>query len=402
MSRDMRIANADLFLYLDSFAALDDDKFWDELDEEGAYALESAGETRWVSFGLPKDASEDDIIQQLWAEGMEESEANHIVEALSSPHELLKYLTFESGLAVTYSPQKMIIGAQFRERPIALVFGFQKVLGAAGSAVWSGPLVIDEPRYVSAGILASASEGKIPVPNATRAKIKDVIDGECSSTGTGSRYLGHDASEIVSLFPSAGLIVGPEGQSVIESFSSFCFEMCLRESRGYSTWLDNSLIEMLTRLVGSRVDLPHAALAWSVLAHDPRQLFMELYRCLEATYAHTRVTRLRSRLGIDMSWDAVATILHQTLRWRATESEAIKDVVASLDVVTRDHLASAFGSAGSGGSSIDSVAKSIYDTRNAIVHFRPGLQSVSVEDYDWCAICSAMVLAVLDRLDGIY
>ncbi|TQN01026.1 hypothetical protein FHX68_1165, partial [Microbacterium lacticum] len=35
---------------------------------------------------------------------------------------------------------------------------------------------------------------------------------------------------------------------------------------------------------------------------DPRSLFMSLYRCVEATYAHDKATKLKQGLSIEHEW----------------------------------------------------------------------------------------------------
>src|SRR5438034_1749124 len=70
--------------------------------------------------------------------------------------------------------------------------------------------------------------------------------------------------------------------------------------------------------------VPYDTLCRSVLDLDPSALFLALYRCLEALYAHGLVRELSNTLKITMSWIEMAQILEAKLGWYPREEPSLE------------------------------------------------------------------------------
>jgi hypothetical protein len=119
---------------------------------------------------------------------------------------------------------------------------------------------------------------------------------------------------------------------------------------------------------------------------------MSLYRCVEATYAHDKATKLKNDLSIEHEWHKIAEVLENAMSWRPLEASSLNVVLAvakeddlrevceCLNVTLQDdtYLPSAAG-------------KAIYQLRNRIVHYRPALAPVDSAEIDWNRLCIALV-----------
>lgn len=227
-------------------------------------------------------------------------------------------------------------------------------------------------------------------PSAPAAEVYNVVAANSRDSDPG--YHGHDNTQIMSLFPpirvfaSADLITEELIWPIFLSISS-------EESRTGGSWIESELADCLSALAEANVDLlPYKELCRSTLDLDPRSLFMSLYRCIEATYAHDKATKLKKDLSIEHEWHKIAEVLENAMSWRPLEASSLNVVLAyakqddllevceCLDVTLQDdtNLASAAG-------------KAIYQLRNRIVHYRPALAPVDSAEIDWNRLCIALV-----------
>lgn len=126
---------------------------------------------------------------------------------------------------------------------------------------------------------------------------------------------------------------------------------------------------------------------------DQSSLFMSLYRCLEALYAHAGANSIRNALAISAPWEEVAVALETHLGWRPIEAQSLEALVGmgdKLELMTiRDSIRPAFAGAPSP-TLIRAAADYLYRLRNSVVHYRPIHSSVDHSVVDWARLCGAM------------
>jgi len=87
--------------------------------------------------------------------------------------------------------------------------------------------------------------------------------------------------------------------------------------------------------------------------------------------------------------------LDQKLSWRPREASSLEVVLRHASETDLRKVVGAFGKEG-GDDAARSAASSIYGLRNKTVHFGASLDSVDISDYDWNAVCCALVGVVYD------
>jgi hypothetical protein len=248
------------------------------------------------------------------------------------------------------------------------------------------------PEDVDSGLLTAFLADLTPTPCVSPTAIRNIVEVADKTT---PGYDGHDLDSMQSLFPRIQ-VFSVDDLVDDESFKTF-FLICLADRRRIDQWIDQQLVKTLyvvTDLNPSAI--PYAILCRSTLDMDPSNLFLGLYRCLEALYAHTQAKDLMAVLGLSKPWTEMAETLEATLGWYPREEPSLE---ALLSHAVSDDLHAVMASLGGNipeGARLEAyVAKRIYQLRNALVHYRPFIQRYSPAALDWNRLCEAMALLVV-------
>lgn len=243
---------------------------------------------------------------------------------------------------------------------------------------------------------------ELPVqPRVSAIEVYDVV--AANSRNDDPAYPGHDNESVTGLFPTIRVYLSTAPVSDELVWPSF-LNICAEESRHGGSWIEEALASSLETLAKAYIErLPYQELCRSVLDLDPRSLFMSLYRCIEATYAHDQATKLKDHLTLDHSWNEIAAALENAMSWRPLEATSLnavlnfaqeddlREVCACLEVPLKENtnLASAAG-------------KAIYQLRNRIVHYRPALVPLNFETTDWNRLCIVLLSIAADVFTSAY
>jgi hypothetical protein len=246
-----------------------------------------------------------------------------------------------------------------------------------------------EERSCDAGWEVAAIFESMLQPNVSGTDARDFVEaGSKEDAG----YFGHDWDSLSRLFPRVRIfrlsLASPW------SFEQIATLLTLWESEFEATWINEDLGTELRALVSFSLDkFPYFALARASLDVDPRNGFLALYRCIEATYAFEKSLELKGALGLTTKWEKVADVLGETLSWRPREATALEIVLRhALPYDLRDVTRLiGFGNVSPKASE---AAKAIYRLRNRIVHFGAARDSVGMDEYDWNGICVALTRVV--------
>ena len=128
---------------------------------------------------------------------------------------------------------------------------------------------------------------------------------------------------------------------------------------------------------------------------DPAALFLALYRCLEALYAHGQSHELMTIIGLKQDWVEMAETLERTLGWYPREEPSLKKMFTKARAEDLRSIAAALKvSIPEGAKEASFVANSIYHLRNALVHYRPFHRKISTKAVNWNRLCEAMTRLV--------
>lgn len=140
-----------------------------------------------------------------------------------------------------------------------------------------------ELKELDGSILTTFLAELAPRPAAMPSAVRNVVEfaDQLSTPG----YDGHDPPSVCSLFPKIQ-VFSVADLSKDETFRVF-FLICLADRRRIDQWIDQQLAGALAAITElSPASIPYEVLCRSVLDMDPSALFLALYRCLEALYAH--------------------------------------------------------------------------------------------------------------------
>jgi hypothetical protein len=238
-------------------------------------------------------------------------------------------------------------------------------------------------------------------PRVSAAEVFDVV--AAGSRDEDAAYIGHENGLVLGLFPSIRVYLSAAEVSH-ELVGPIFLSLSAEESRHGGSWIEGNLASSLEGLAKANIErLPYMELCRSALDLDPRSLYMSLYRCVEATYAHDQATKLKAHLSIDHSWNEIAAALENAMSWRPLEAASLNSVLSfaqkddlrevceclQVHVNAETNVASAAG-------------KAIYELRNRIVHYRPALVPLESEQIDWNRLCVVLLSIATDVFNSAY
>jgi len=263
--------------------------------------------------------------------------------------------------------------------------------------VTSGLDVLEVPAALQAedldgGLLTAFLSELAPNPAALPAQIRNVVEVADRTSTPG--YDGHDPTSVSSLYPKIQVFSVTDLLEE-ESFKIF-FLICLSDRRRADQWIDGQLAKMLNIITEmSPASIPFEILCRSILDMDPGALFLALYRCLEALYAHTQTQRLMTVLGMARPWAEMAQTLEATLGWYPREEPSLEALLRCAVPGDLQAVASALDDKIPDNARAEAhAARKIYQLRNALVHYRPFHQKFPLKQIDWNRLCEAMALLV--------
>ena len=263
--------------------------------------------------------------------------------------------------------------------------------------VTSGLDLPDVPEHLrvedlDGGLLTAFLYELKPSPAVAPSLIRDVVEFADKTSTLG--YLGHDPLLVSSLYPKIQ-VFSVEDLLREESFKMF-FLICLSDRRCIDQWIDRRLATILTLVTElSPASIPYKTLCRSLLDMDSSALFLALYRCLEALYAHTQTQRLMAALEVSKPWAEMAQTLEATLGWYPREEPSLEALLSHAVPEDLQAIASALNDKIPDEAGIEAyVARRIYQLRNTLVHYRPFHHKFSFGEVNWNRLCEAMALLV--------
>jgi hypothetical protein len=238
-------------------------------------------------------------------------------------------------------------------------------------------------------------------PSASAVEVYNVV--AAGNRANDPAYMGHDNSSIMALFPALRVFesADPVSEGIVWSiFLSFSAE----ESRHGGSWIEHKLADSLLGLAQENVEsLPYNELCRSTLDLDPRSLFMSLYRCIEATYAHDKASKLKIALSVNLSWHEIAATLENEMSWRPLEATSLNVVLSHAPEADLREVCDCLGVNLMQDTDLRSATgKAIYQLRNRIVHYRPAHTPIDFDAINWNRLCVALVSIASDVFHTAY
>lgn len=225
-----------------------------------------------------------------------------------------------------------------------------------------------------------------------------VLDVVAAGRAGDVKYEGHDLLKVQALFPRLRVFEIDVEVAGADKFHANLLTICAAEGVGGNGWITGPLADELVWLAEQRIaGFPYEFLVMAALELDPRNLFLALYRCLEATYAFTRASELAVSLGVtDRSWFDIAKALGESLSWYPRHDQSLAAVL-SLPTVDPDDIRALAVSLGKDPEGTDVAARvtaGIRELRNSLVHYGPTTRTVAVPDGDWNRLCTPLARVV--------
>ncbi|MDT5119201.1 MAG: hypothetical protein QOE30_4940, partial [Mycobacterium sp.] len=134
---------------------------------------------------------------------------------------------------------------------------------------------------ISPGIAVAALADLEIAPTASPSVVRNVV---AAASAGDAEYDGHDVDKIQALFPRIRVLEIDAEVGGVENFTSNLLTVCAAECASGNGWINKHLADELFQLAEQRIaGLPYEFLVMATLGLDPKNLFLALYRCLEAT-----------------------------------------------------------------------------------------------------------------------
>lgn len=214
---------------------------------------------------------------------------------------------------VSFSPRRKLVAITLRSTTYILAVGFE-----------ARDEYDDLPEVpISGGHVTFAISELLIAPIATISEIRQIV--EYSDKVSDPEYNGHSPAGITTLYPPLLLL---ENVCKADPWNLF-FRLTLDECRYTSSWIDNTLLEMLqmvAELDGNKI--PYRVLCRSIFDVDPTSFYLAEYRCLEALFAYSSAKELSAALSLSTNWSTVATALEDTLGWHPHEDGSLTKLLS--------------------------------------------------------------------------
>ena len=238
-------------------------------------------------------------------------------------------------------------------------------------------------------------------PNASGIQVYNVVSAGSRDDDPG--YKGHENGLIMGLFPNLRIYqaADPVRDDIV---ASILLGFSVEESRHGGSWIETGLADELSALAQRNIaSLPYDELCRSTLDLDPRSLFMSLYRCIEATYAHSKASKLKQELSVEQAWHEIAATLEKVMSWRPLEESSLQSVLSFANPLDLKEVCACLGVELKEDSNIAAAAgRSIYSLRNRIVHYRPAHDPIDLDSVDWNRLCQALATIAGDVVNSTY
>ena len=281
----------------------------------------------------------------------------------------------------SFSPSLKILRLDWQNRAFFFTTGFDVLQPPTSCQV----------EDLHAGMLTAFLAESSVRPIASAVQVRDVVEfADNSQPG----YEGHDPELISNLYPKIQ-VFSMSDLALDQSFKVF-FLLCICDRRRVD-WIDDQLASALRELIElNPLVVPYETLCRSILDMDPASVFLSLYRCLEAQYAYSHTQKLKSALGLQQPWTAIAEALESHLGWYPREESSLAALVKDADENILQALLSAMSAELQPNSQLELfAAKRLYGLRNAVVHYRPFHWS-RLPSVDWNRLCEALAQLVFD------
>ncbi|TDG30645.1 hypothetical protein [Paracraurococcus ruber] len=172
---------------------------------------------------------------------------------------------------------------------------------------------------------------------------------------------------------------------------------------------DTTLQALRSLFEAGNSQIPYRNVLQGILSIFWHSLYLDLYRCLERLYFIPRVKNLVPYFQNPISPETrIAVLLETHLSWRPREDEALKSLVAKCSEALLRQAMIDWGviiEPDSNGDppTLDRISSkltaTIYELRNAIVHFRPIHQTVEKDDATWNRIIRSLIEIICEVYD---
>lgn len=291
---------------------------------------------------------------------------------------------------VKFGTQRAAVHGQLSGEDLIIFVGFENIDDYVNRYPEFGDDV-EEVECLPGHIVTLLSEIDIR-PNVSAHEVRSYVEVDDS---TNKSYEGHDSRVLMGLYPRLAVF---RCRSSIDqgSFAQLVTKFSAAESAFGGGWIgENLLLDLLAIASISARSFPYEAISRAVFDTDPRNLYLALYRCLEATYAYKTSEELAKALGLEIAWSELAVKLNESLSWRPREASSLEVVLRHASETDLRKVVTSLGNQ-VGADAAAAAASSVYKLRNKIVHFGPSLDSVDISTYDWNAVCCALVAVVYD------
>ncbi|MGK7920937.1 MAG: hypothetical protein AB4080_13115 [Trichodesmium sp.] len=154
----------------------------------------------------------------------------------------------------------------------------------------------------------------------------------------------------------------------------------------------NTLDEFEKLFFEGSKNIPYENLLLSLVSVSWKYSFLDIYRCIERLFPISELEELHQKLNIQYSLLNFADNIESYIGWKPKENEALNKLINNSPDRAIQILRQV--KADIEGTKEGKLGDFIYKIRNSIVHFRPAIQQIELDDKNWNQLIHSCLLVI--------
>ncbi len=159
-------------------------------------------------------------------------------------------------------------------------------------------------------------------------------------------------------------------------------------------FLSNTLNQFEKLFIEGANKIPYESLLFSLVSVSWKYSFLDIYRCIERLFPISALEDLHKKLNPNIKYSLLnfADDIESYIGWRPKENGALNKLINHSPKIARQILRQV--KADIKGIEEAKLGDFIYKIRNSIVHFRPAIQPIKLDDNNWNQLIHSCLLVI--------
>lgn len=251
---------------------------------------------------------------------------------------------------------------------------------------------------INAG-MATALISDLNIPLRSRVDPLEIVNEILPAYRGKDEYEGHDFETVTNFFDGFHVFEINEnaalpGGDIYRLTGSF---ICQNKEKLPLPFSDGTLSGFEKVFFEGAVKIPYEFILMSLNAVQWKHSFLDLYRCVEQLFFVSALDDFHKKLSTEMSLIDFCVEMEDVTGWRPKEEESLAKLLTDTPEYAMKLLEEV--KTASTANAEANIAKWFYKLRNSIVHFRPTLNTVVLDDASWDKLIRACLSIIYYHYD---